>query len=224
MVSRYSRQEALPAVGKDGQAKLLKAKVTIVGCGALGTHAAELLLRAGVRHLVLIDDDKVDLSNLQRQSLYIEADIGKIKVEALRTHLISIDSKADITIHDARLSEDNLVLLSGIVLDCTDNIESRYLIDEGCAKRDLVWVHAACVGRWGEVKVFTPGKPRYKDVFPDKTTPESCVDAGVLNHTVSMTASVQVGECVKLILGKPHTEELIRINAWEFSIEKVRVS
>ncbi|NOZ81297.1 MAG: HesA/MoeB/ThiF family protein [DPANN group archaeon] len=236
MSDRYARQEALPAIGKAGQKKLGEATVTIVGLGAIGSHAAELLLRAGVHNLILIDDDMVELSNLQRQALYTEKDIGLMKADAIARHLQAIDGKARLGIHTKRMDEGNMDSLlpsmgrdaGRVVLDCTDNLETRYLIDARCKSKNIPWVHAACVGWWGEVKVFpsfssSVRQKTYQDIFPDKKTPLGCVDAGVLNHAVAMTAAIQVGETVKLILGEPPTEELMRINAWKHTIEKIRV-
>src|SRR3989338_7062827 len=129
MTMRYERQLFFKHIGKEGQNKLRKATVTIVGIGALGSYSAELLCRAGIGKLILIDDDTVELHNLQRQSLYDERDIDKKKVVAVAEHLKNINHEVRVEIHDCKLAEHNLALLGGVVLDGTDNMEVRYLIN-----------------------------------------------------------------------------------------------
>src|SRR3989344_7380553 len=138
---RYSRQTILPEIGAEGQNKIERAVVAIVGVGALGTVAAELLTRAGIGALILIDRDIVEESNLQRQTLYQEKDVGRSKAVAAKERLIKINSKAKVEIHAIHLNSVSIPVLerAQLVLDCADNLQTRFLINDFCRKNGVPW-------------------------------------------------------------------------------------
>ncbi len=226
MDDRYSRQEVLPLIGNEGQEKLSKSSVAVVGCGALGSVAAELLARAGVGTLTLIDHDVVDLTNLQRQSLYTEADISKPKASVLKTHLEEINSTISIIAQEKHLNFENISSLlkdSDLILDCTDNIDTRLLMNEFCVKNKLPWIHSAAIQEKGVVLNMLPGGPCFKCIFPKIAQAGSCEELGILNSTSHITAATQVTEAIKIITGKTPDSNLIRINTWTHEIEKFQV-
>jgi adenylyltransferase/sulfurtransferase len=226
MDSRYSRQEVLGFIGRDGQKMLASSSIAIVGCGALGSVTAELLARAGIGNITIIDHDVVELSNLQRQALYTEDDVSKPKASCLKSHLGRINSEVKVTAHDANLNFENiLTLLSGsdLVLDCTDNIDTRLLINEFCVKTKLPWIHSAAVQEKGVIINFLPGGPCFKCVFPKVAQQGSCEELGILNSTSHITASIQVTEALKILLKKPAEPDMLRIDSITHVIEKIKV-
>ena len=222
---RYSRQTAFKKIGNKGQDKIHNAIVTIVGLGGLGSNASNLLARAGVKKLILIDHDKVDNSNLQRQTLYSEKDLGKPKAEVASKILKEISSHLEVEVHDVELTKDNWEILNAdIILDCTDNLETRELINKFCLQNKIPWVHASCVRDIGEVFTILPGWPCYECVFGNHKAELLPEKEGILNTTVAMTASIQVNEALKFMLGLEPTRELIRFNIWEPYLTKIKVS
>ena len=224
---RYSRQEVLEWIGPEGQKRINNAHIAIVGIGALGTVAADLLSRAGIGHLTLIDHDLVDLSNLQRQSLFTEQDVNKSKAESAKSHLIKINSEITIEAKAAHVSKETISSLinnPNIILDCTDNIPVRLIIDDYATKIQIPWIHAAAIKDIGTVKVFLPKEPSFSDIFPQIKSGESCESAGIINATSHIIASLQVTEALKIILGKESTTELMRLNLLEGKIEKYKVN
>jgi len=226
MEGRYSRQEVLSLIGKDGQEKLSSSSVTVVGCGALGSVAAELLARAGIGSMTLVDHDVVDLTNLQRQALYTESDISKPKASALKAHLAEVNSTVKLKAYEQHMNFENISdLINGadLVLDCTDNIETRRLMNEFCVKKKIPWIHSAAVQEKGVVLVILPGGPCFNCIFPKVTQAGSCEELGILNSTSHTTAATQVVEAIKLLLGKEPDSNLIRIDSWTHEIEKFKV-
>jgi adenylyltransferase/sulfurtransferase len=226
MEGRYARQEALDFIGTGGQRKLSKGVIAIVGCGALGSVAAELLARAGIGKLILIDRDVVDITNLQRQALYTEHDISKPKASCLRSHIAEINSGVAVVAHDTNLDFGNIgKLVSGVdlLLDCTDNIDARLLVNEFCVKKKLPWIHSAAIQAKGVVLAFVPGGPCFRCVFPLISPEGSCEELGVLNSATHMTASVLVVEALKVILGKKAEQCMLRIDALCQVIDRLRV-
>jgi molybdopterin/thiamine biosynthesis adenylyltransferase len=199
-MDRYARQEIF--IGKNSQKKLENSKICIVGVGALGTLSAALLVRAGVKELVLIDRDYIELDNLQRQHLFTEKDIGKLKVEVAAKKLKEINKKVKIkTIFD-NLDYKNINLIkSSIVLDCTDNFETRFLINEYCSREKIHWIYASAVTSKGYVMNISD--VCFNCIFEKSMVKGNCETLGVLNSITSLISSVQVNECIKyLTLGK----------------------
>ena len=219
---RYSRQERLKEIGKKGQSILSKKTVTIVGLGALGTNTAQLLARSGI-NLRLIEFDKVDLTNLQRQSLYEESDINKKKSKVSLNKLKKINSEIKIETFNERLNDNNLDLLkSDLVIDCTDNLTTRFLINDYCYNK-IPWIHTAAIKHTGVIYNILPKKPCLKCIYKKNIDLERCEEYGVLNTIVSLTSSIAVTQAIKILLNKSAEESLIRFNIWNNEIEKIKV-
>lgn len=201
---RYSRQRVLQGIGAAGQQNLTQSTVAVVGLGALGTVSAELLCRAGVGRLILIDRDIVELSNLQRQALYAEADVGLPKAEQAAARLAAINSRIAVEAHCNDLAHDNISGLldrAGLIIDCTDNLETRFLLNEHCLDSRIPWIYGAALGWEGYAKVFLPGRACFRCHLREAANLGSCDTAGVLNAVTSVIGSIQAAEAIKLIAG-----------------------
>ncbi len=218
---RYHRQELV--IGKKAQNKLRNASVCIVGAGALGSISAELLARAGVGKLRIIDKDVVELSNLQRQSMYTEDDIGQFKADAAKNHLLQINSDVSVGKKVVELNHKNVNLIKAdVVLDCTDNLETKFLINDYCIKNKIPLVHGSAVKTAGFVFVINDGA--CLRCFLDKKQPYgTCADVGVLNVLTHMIASMQATQALKLIIGEKYEKNLIRIDPWNSRFEIIKV-
>jgi adenylyltransferase/sulfurtransferase len=226
MEGRYARQEALSFVGKSGQRRLSSASVAVVGCGGLGSVAAELLARAGIGRMNLIDNDVVELSNLQRQSLYTEKDLDKKKALCLAKHLKGINSTITVSAKPVKMGVKNVNALlkdSDLVLDCTDNIDTRLVINDFCAGNGIPWVHASAAGTAGFILSIVPGSPCFRCAFPKAAKGVSCREVGILGSTAHIIASFQVAEAIKLLLGKAREQDLMRIDILSFDMKKISV-
>jgi len=208
---RYSRQILFPPVGPDGQQRLAAARVAIVGCGATGSALASLLARAGVGYLRIIDRDYVEPSNLQRQVLFDEADAAESlpKAIAATRKIRAFNSEIEVEPHVADLTPDNIEDLLGnvqLILDGTDNFETRYLINDYAVSQGLPWIYAAGVGSYAVTMNILPGDTAcLACIFPDSPTGmvETCDTAGILNSAVNLVASIAATEAMKLIVGGP---------------------
>jgi len=206
---RYSRQVQLPWIGKQGQERLSRARVVIVGCGALGSAAAEQLARAGVGNLTIIDRDIVELSNLQRQVLFDEEDAraNLPKAVAGERRLRRINSSIAIRGVVADVGPENAeeLLDADLILDGTDNVETRYLINDLAVKKGTTWIYAGCVGTEGRVMSVAPGKTTcLRCIFPQwpgQGDLPTCDTAGVLGPAVSVTAGIQSTFALRLLSG-----------------------
>ena len=205
-LSQWSRQTILPEIGMDGQKKLMNTTIAIVGVGGLGCPVAQSLVTAGIGKLVLIDGDDVELSNLHRQPLHGADDIGKKKVNSAKESLNKINSETTIKIVDDYLDEQNgLDLLKNcdVIIDATDNIETRQLIDRFSKETNVPMVYGGLY-RWeGQVAVLNvDGSPGYRELFPDPPSGgDTCADAGVLGMLPGVIGNIQALEAVKLIVG-----------------------
>ena len=205
-LSRWSRQTVLPEIGLDGQKKLMDAKVAIVGMGGLGCPAAQSLVTAGIGKLVLIDGDDVELSNLHRQMLHGEGDIGKKKVISAKESLSKINALTSIESIDVYLDEQyglDLIQNCDVIIDATDNIETRQLIDRFSKESNIPMVYGGLY-RWeGQVAVLNVnGSPGYSELFPEPPSGgDTCADAGVLGMLPNIIGNIQALEAVKLIIG-----------------------
>ncbi|MBW2964372.1 HesA/MoeB/ThiF family protein [Candidatus Woesearchaeota archaeon] len=226
MSGRYSRQEVLDLIGPEGQKRLSESSVAIVGCGALGSVSAELLARAGIGRMTLVDHDVVDITNLQRQALYTESDLKMPKASCLAGRLKALNSAIEISAKDVNLNFENIsALLSGhdLVLDCTDNLDTRFLLNEFCVRNRIQWVHSASVQEKGVVIPFTPGGPCFRCVFPKATAEGSCEELGILNTASHGTAAAQVTEVLKLLLGRVPTEGMLRFDFLNHTAETISI-
>ena len=206
---RYSRQVLFAPIGGAGQQRLAASTVAIVGCGATGAAAAALLARAGVGTLILIDRDFVEESNLQRQVLFDEADAAAAtpKAEAARRQIARFNSEIQVRAHVADLVPDNIhTLLSNadLILDATDNFETRYLINDYSVDRGSPWIYTAAVGAYAATMNILPGETAcLACLFPKPPSGpvETCDTAGILNTAVNLAASIQVTEALKYLTG-----------------------
>jgi molybdopterin/thiamine biosynthesis adenylyltransferase len=218
---RYSRQILFRGIGAEGQRRLAQGRVAIVGCGATGSALAALLGRAGVGTLRIIDRDYVEASNLQRQSLFDETDavesLPKAIAAARKIAAFNSEIVAEARVEDLVPANIN-VLLEGIdvILDGTDNFETRYLVNDYAVKNSMPWIYAAAVGSYGVTLNILPGKTAcLACIFPD--TPrgmvETCETSGILNTAVNVVASIAATEAVKLLVGGTASGQL-RTTLW----------
>lgn len=204
-MERYKRQINLPQVGIDGQQKLKKAKVLVIGAGGLGNAILPYLTAAGIGHIGIIDGDKVEESNLQRQVLFSENSIGEPKADSVASHLKSLNSNSDIKNYNEFLGPYNAVSLFknyDIIVDATDSVSIRYLINDACVLTNKPFVYGSVYRFEGQVSVFNyKNGPTYRCLFKKKhTNVINCEDAGVLGSTVGLIGMFQANEVMKMIL------------------------
>ena len=218
--ARYDRQIRLPMMGEHGQHLLSQAKVAILGCGALGSVAAEILCRAGVGTLTLVDRDVVEWTNLQRQSLYTEADAhqGRTKVEAALEALTKVNSQVNYVPIVADVTAENIHSIladSDLVIDAADNFAVRFLLNDYSLDRKLPWVHGGCVGTQGQIAFFFgTGRPCFRCLVPEMPPAsgvDTCDTAGVLGSATHAIASLQATEALKWLSGN---HQAIRKGVW----------
>lgn len=206
---RYSRQILFAGIGEQGQQKLFDAHVAVVGCGATGAAVAGLLARAGVGTLTLIDRDYVEWSNLQRQVLFEEEDAaeGLPKAEAARRRIARFNSQTEVRAHVADLVPANIhAILAGaqLVLDATDNFETRYLLNDYSVEQTKPWIYAGAVGSYAVTMNILPTRTAcLACIFPEPPSGmvETCDTSGILNPAVNLAASLQAVEAIKWIVG-----------------------
>ena len=229
MKERYHRQTLLPEVGEEGQRKLREARVLIVGAGGLGCPVALYLAGAGVGHLGLVDDDVVSLSNLHRQVLYEEADLGHPKAECAVRHLQTKNSDIELKAYPMRLTPDNaerLIAEYDLVVDGCDNHATRYLLSDICEKQKKPYVHAAIGAFQGQVAIlcYGEGAPTYRALFPDEDMMCSLeAGKGVIGTTPAVVGSLVANEVLKLIIGygKSLLGQLLVIDLLTLDVQKI---
>ena len=229
---RYSRQVLIPEIGQAGQRKLLDAKVLLIGAGGLGSPAAFYLASSGVGTIGLVDDDVVDESNLQRQILHTADRVGMPKTESARLTLTALNPETRVVEHRERLSADNVErLIAGydVVVDGTDNFETRYILNDAALKLRKPVVHGS-IYRWdGQVTTFLPFEgPCYRCMYPSQPPPElapACSVAGVLGVLPGIVGLFQANEVFKLLLGVGETlaGRLVMFDAMSTSFDEVRI-
>lgn len=204
---RYSRQIMLPEIDAGGQIKLANARVIIFGLGGLGSSASIYLAAAGVGHLVLVDFDKVDMSNLQRQILHSSNDIGRYKTESAKDHLLSLNPNVKLTLIDRKLEDSELyeqVKKVDVVIDATDNFTSRFMINKACVQAKKPLVSGAAIRFEAQVSVFDPREktsPCYRCLYGEQDiTDETCTANGVISPLLGIVGSIQAIETMKLIM------------------------
>jgi molybdopterin/thiamine biosynthesis adenylyltransferase len=232
---RYSRHLLLPEVGADGQARLGNARIALIGAGGLGSPAALYLAAAGVGTLTLIDDDKVEKSNLQRQVLHADARIGMAKTESATITLRGLNPRVRIDARTQRLRADNVEELlrgSDVVIDGADNFPTRYLLSAACGRLKLPLVYGAVHRFTGQVSVFDARRadsPCYRCLFPEPPAAAdapNCAEAGVLGVLPGIIGLLQASEAIKLILGvgKPLVGRLLCFDALAATFRELRLS
>ncbi|WP_172193732.1 ThiF family adenylyltransferase [Saccharibacillus qingshengii] len=219
---RYSRQIRFAPIGTTGQQRLADASVAVIGCGALGSAIAEQLTRAGVGELHLVDRDYVEWSNLQRQQLFTESDAEQMvpKVEAARTRLLAIRSDLALYTHfddlDIPLIRE-LASKCSLIMDATDNFETRLLIGDAALEAGIPWIYGACVGSSGTVFPFVPGRSAcFRCLIPVlPAANDTCDTAGIIAPAVQMTAAVQCAEALKWLSG---SRDSLRVKVHHFDL------
>src|SRR3954463_446827 len=207
---RYSRQILFREIGREGQAKLLASRVLVVGCGALGASHAEMLSRAGVGRLRIVDRDFVEFTNLQRQTLFKEADAAERlpKAIAAKKRIAEINSEIEVEAIIADVNNSNVEsLIDGcdLVLDGTDNFQVRYLLNDACVKHEVKWIYGAAVSSYGTTMTIIPGEtPCLRCIFDEMPEPGSaptCDTAGVIMPIIATVSATQVAETLKILVG-----------------------
>jgi adenylyltransferase/sulfurtransferase len=231
MNNRYERQELFAPLGRAGQEKIRRAGAVVVGCGALGTNAVSILLRAGIGRLRIIDRDIVEFSNLHRQVLFTEADAhdGLPKATAAARHAAAVNSECVVDAIVADLAPRNVgALLSGVdlILDGSDNVETRYLVNDFAVKTGAPWIYAGAVGSTAACMTFVPGGPCLRCLWHDPPPPGSlptCDTAGVLPSAPALAAALQAAAAMRLLAGHPPSDRMTQIDVWDGEAASVRV-
>jgi len=232
---RYCRQSLLPEIGTGGQRRLRKSRAVIVGLGAMGSCVANNLVRAGIGQVVLIDRDLVELHNLQRQILYTEEDLDRPKAVAAAEILRKINTSVVIESHTKDFNISNagsLICGADVVLDGTDNLQTRFLINDVCIKLGIPWVYAGAVGTGGMVMPILPDQgPCFRCLVPSMPGPgvlQTCDIAGVLNTIPSLIASLECTLAYQIITGQQEAGDgisyLVHVDAWRQTFDRMIVN
>lgn len=206
-ILRYSRQIILKEVGGEGQKKIFNAKVLIIGAGGLGAPAALYLSASGIGILGIIDADKVDLTNLQRQIIHFTKDLDKLKVESAKEKMLEINPKIKVNIYCERINAENIKNIINdydFIIDGTDNFPTKFLINDACVLNNKPFSHAGILRFEGQTMTYIPGNSCYRCVFPElppKGAIPSCSEAGILGPVAGIIGSIQALEAIKYIIG-----------------------
>jgi molybdopterin/thiamine biosynthesis adenylyltransferase len=233
MLNRYSRQTLFGPIGKEGQERLHAASVLLVGCGALGTVLANNLCRAGIGHLIIADRDYVELNNLQRQILFDEDDVARHVPKAIaaaeKLHHINSEVQVEALVEDINADGiETLVQATDLVLDATDNFETRYLLNDVCVKYQRPWIYSGVIASYGITMNILPGDTAcLRCVFPEMpqpgTTP-TCDTAGVLNGIVGAMTGIASTEALKILLKSAKiSRELVTLDLWENAFDRIEL-
>ena len=234
MNERYSRQILFQPIGKSGQEKLSNSRVLLVGCGALGAAHAEMLARAGVGKLRIVDRDFVEYTNLQRQTLFSEKDAKERLPKAIaaknRIAQINSETRVEAIVADVNHSNvENLIKDCDLVLDGTDNFQIRYLINDACVKLEKNWIYGAAVSSYGATMTIFPCKtPCLRCIFeemPSAGSAPTCDTAGVIMPIIASVSAIQVSEALKILTGnfdRLH-KSLIQIDVWQNDWRKIKL-
>src|SRR2546430_2499548 len=232
-VRRYSRHLIIPDVGMTGQKRLKNAKVLVVGAGGLGSPALLYLAAAGVGTLGIVDFDVVDESNLQRQIIHGQSDVGRPKAESARDSILEINPLVNVVVHDVRLDNDNVMEIFSqydLIVDGTDNFATRYMVNDACVLLGKPYVWGSIYRFDGQASVFwAEYGPCYRCLYPEPPPPgmvPSCAEGGVLGVLCASIGSIQVNEAIKLIagIGEPIAGRLMIYDALEMTYRSVRVN
>ncbi len=233
MLDRYSRQTLFGPIGKEGQQRLGSASVTIIGCGALGTGLANNLCRAGIGHLVIADRDYIELNNLQRQILFDEEDIArrlpKAVAAAEKLRRVNSEVKVEALVEDINADGiESLVRATDLVLDATDNFETRYLINDVCVKHQRPWIYSGVIASYGVTMNILPGDtPCLRCAFPEMPLPgttATCDTAGVLNGIVGAITGIASTEALKILLrSEKVSRDMLWLDLWENTFDRIEL-
>jgi molybdopterin-synthase adenylyltransferase len=231
MLDRYSRQTLFAPIGKDGQERLLHSSIAIIGCGALGTGLANNLCRSGIGKLSLADRDFIELNNLQRQILFDEDDVHRHVPKAIaaveKLQRINRDITLEAIVEDVTLDcIETIVCNHDLILDATDNFETRYLINDACIKHQRPWIYSGVISAYGTTMNILPGETAcLRCVFPDMplpgTTP-TCDTVGVLNGIVAAITGIAATEAIKILLhSEKRSRALVAMDVWENTLDHI---
>ena len=232
-ILRYSRHLVIPQVGLQGQIKLKKSSVLIVGCGGLGTPIAQYLAASGIGRIGIVDYDVIELSNLHRQPIYITEDIGNLKVESARKRMLKINPEIQVDLYDELFTSQNAERIAepyDILIDGTDNIPTRYLINDLCVFSDKPYIYGAIYRFFGQVSIFHSSKGAcYRCMMPVPPSPEvvpSCAVSGVMSVIPGIIGLFQANEVIKLILeiGSPLVSKLLLYDSLDNSSNIIQVN
>jgi adenylyltransferase/sulfurtransferase len=233
-IERYSRQIMVPDIGGKGQIHLRQAGVLIIGAGGLGSPAAFYLAAAGVGTLGIVDPDRVELSNLQRQILHATGDIGRAKVESAREKITELNPDVEIKTYPVRFERDNAAAIAAgykFIIDGSDNFDSKFLINDAAVALGIAFSHAGIVRLQGQTMTVLPGKSAcYRCLFQDPPPPEeilNCQQAGILGAVAGTLGTIQATEAVKFLLGFEEgllTDRLLTYDARSMKFHTVEVS
>ena len=211
-LQRYARHISLPGVGRKGQEKISQSKVLVIGAGGLGSPVILYLAAAGVGKIGIVDDDDIDISNLQRQVIHAESKLGQNKAESAKNRILELNPTINVEFWNQRLTPDNAKEIFAdydIVVDGTDNIPTRYLIDDMCRINDIPWVYGSIYRFEGQVSLFNYNHgPCYRDLFPEpppSNSIPSCAEGGVFGVLPGVIGSIQATEVLKIIIGNGKT-------------------
>jgi adenylyltransferase/sulfurtransferase len=231
---RYSRQILFQGLGVEGQERLGRGVVLLVGCGALGTHVADLLVRSGVGHIKIVDRDFVDESNLHRQSLFEESDVRDAlpKAVAAERRLQAINSTVTVEAFPEQLDSGNFQRLAEgvhLIVDGTDNFDTRLLVNDFALKHRIPWIYGACVGAYGLTMNILPGETACLRclirVLPAPGTVDTCDTVGVIPPAPSLIAAVQAAEAIKILSGAidAASREILAADLWFNTVQRLRI-
>ena len=233
-LSRYSRQTFFAEIGEAGQRKLLQSRVAVVGLGALGSAVSQLLVRAGVGRLTVVDRDLIELHNLQRQTLYDEEDVRARLPKALAAgnKLRRINSEIEVREVIADLNPKNAARLLGeadLILDGSDNLETRFLLNDYCVREGKPWIYGGVIGAVGMTLNIVPGRTAcLRCVFPELPGPgelPTCDTVGILNSLPALVGAIEAAEAIKLLIGSPDwRRELLWLDLWKNQFKTLAVS
>lgn len=230
--NRYSRHITLKEFGEEGQKKLLESKVLVIGTGGLGSPSLMYLAAAGIGTIGIVDEDVVDLSNLQRQVIHTTKDVGILKTQSAKNKINALNPDIRVIVHDTFINADNIIgIISDydFILDCTDNFESKFLINDACVLAKKPFCHGAVIRFNGQVMTYVPGKgPCYRCVFGSVPTPGSVPNSkqiGVFGPLPGIIGNFQVIECVKYLLGigKPLIGRLLTVDALDMKVKVMKL-
>ncbi|MFB6104125.1 MAG: ThiF family adenylyltransferase [Halobacteriaceae archaeon] len=232
-LDRYSRHVIMDDVGPDGQTTLLDSSALVVGAGGLGSPVIQYLAAAGVGHLTIVDDDTVERSNLQRQVIHRDTDVGTPKVQSAARYVTDLNPDVTVETHETRVdadTADGLVADHDVVLDCSDNFPTRFLLNDACHLAETPLVHGAVYRFEGQVLTITPESgPCYRCLFPEAPPPGTvpdCAEAGVLGAVPGIVGSIQATEALKLMVdaGDVLVGRLLVVDALGLEVETVAVA
>lgn len=231
---RYHRQTLLPQIGSAGQERLGASQVLLVGCGALGCNIAQHLVRAGVGHLRIVDRDLVEMTNLQRQVLYTQADTDNQTPKAIAAAGHLRDANPSVTVEPvvADVNSGNIAELAesagfgaGVILDGTDNVKTRYLINDLAVREGVPWIYGACIGMEGRAMAVVPGKTAcLRCVFPEMPSPgelATCDTVGVLGPAAAMVGSMQASMAIRFLVHGEAPAGMLALDAWDMRLRTI---